>query len=82
MAMSRTTIMADRALLDRLRQIAREEGVSLGEVIRQGLQWRAQTRRRTPSFIGAVSSGDAPHDTAARAEEIIADYVRAKHARL
>ena len=52
--MSRTTIMADDALLDELREIAREEGVSLGEVIRQGLEWRAKTRRRVPSFIGAV----------------------------
>ncbi len=51
--MSRTTIMADDALLDELREIAAEEGVSLGEVIRQGLEWRAKTRRRVPSFIGS-----------------------------
>ena len=34
--MSRTTIMADDALLDELREIAAEEGISLGAVIRHG----------------------------------------------
>jgi hypothetical protein len=84
--MSRTTIMADDALLDQLRAIAKEEGISLGEVIRQGLEWRAQTQRRVPSFIAAVASersADAHdrHETAARSEELIAEYIRAKHAR-
>jgi len=68
--------MADDALLDRLRAIAKEEGVSLGEVIRQGLEWRAKLRRRPPSFIGAFASGDGPHDTAERAEEIILEMAR------
>lgn len=79
--MSRTTIMADDALLARLREIAKEEGISLGEVMRQGLEWRAQTRRRMPSFIGAISTGDGPHDTARRADEFVAEYIREKHAR-
>ena len=74
--------MADGALLERLREIAHEEGVSLAEVIRQGLEWRAKLRRRPPSFIGAFASGDGPHDTAERAEEIILEYIRAKHTRL
>ena len=56
--MSRTTIMADDVLLDELREIAAEEGVSLGEVIRQGLEWRAKTRRRVPSFIGKLPPPD------------------------
>lgn len=78
--MSRTTIMADDALLDELREIAEEEGVSLGEVIRQGLEWRAKTRRRVPSFIGkTVASGHT--DTSARVDELIAEYIREKHAR-
>ena len=67
--MSRTTIMADDALLDELREIAEEEGISLGEVIRQGLEWRASTCRRVPSFIGklpiAVRRGHAA-DTSRR----------------
>lgn len=71
--MSRTTIMAPDNLLEQLRAIAREEGVSLGEVIRQGLEWRAlrRHRRRPPSFIGAVASDEGPDDTAERAEEIL-----------
>lgn len=74
--MSRTTIMAPDDLLDRLRVIAKEEGTSLGEVIREGLQWRASLRRRPPSFVGAFSSGDGPHNTAERSEEIILEMAR------
>lgn len=77
--MSRTTIMADDALLDELREIAKEEGVSLGEVIRQGLEWRAKTKRRVPSFVGAIASGHS--DTSQRVDELIAEYIREKHAR-
>jgi len=74
--------MADDALLDELREIAKEEGVSLGEVIRQGLEWRAKTRRRIPSFIGKfVSTDDGVTDAARRADEFIAEYIRDKHAR-
>ncbi len=74
--------MADDALLDELREIAKEEGVSLGEVIRQGLEWRAKTRRRIPSFIGKfVSTDDGVTDAARRADELIAEYIRDKHAR-
>lgn len=69
--MTRTTIVADDELLDRLRAIALAEGISLGEVIRQGLEWRAQTKRQPPSFIGAVSSGGGPHDVARRVKEIL-----------
>ena len=77
--MSRTTIMADDALLDELREIAADEGISLGEVIRQGLEWRATTRRRVPSFVGAIASGHS--DTSQRVDELIAEYIREKHAR-
>lgn len=80
--MVRTTIMADDALLDQLRTIARDEGISLGEVIRQGLEWRAGTKRRVPSFLGAVGTGEGPlEDSASRADELIAEYIREKHAR-
>ena len=67
--MVRTTIMADDELLDRLRVIALAEEVSLGEVIRQGLEWRAQTKRRPPSFIGAITTPGGPHDIASRVKE-------------
>lgn len=49
--MTRTTIMADDALLDDLRRIAEIEGVSLGEVMRQGFEWRARARRRPPQLL-------------------------------
>jgi hypothetical protein len=85
--MSRTTIMADDALLDRLRAIAKEEGVSLGEVIRQGLEWRAQRRRRPPSFIGKLPPpGDQafgpPWFPEGSDDALIAEAVRAKHDRI
>lgn len=76
--MSRTTIMAPDDLLDDLRAIAKEEGVSLGEVIREGLELRRQARgrRRALRFIGAFASGDEEHDTAARHEEILYGWKR------
>jgi hypothetical protein len=77
--MVRTTIMADGELLERLRAIARDEGMSLGEVIRQGLEWRASTKRRVPSFIGAIEAGP-PHDTSSRVDELIGEYIDEKHA--
>ena len=83
--MSRTTIMADDALLDELREIASEEGISLGEVIRQGLEWRAKTRRRIPSFIAAVDSSKVTERMSSAPgsdEELIMEYVRRKHDRI
>lgn len=78
--------MADDALLDELREIAAEEGVSLGEVIRQGLEWRAKTRRRIPSFVGMLP---LPHDPGRPAtlpegsdDALIAEALRAKHDRI
>jgi hypothetical protein len=86
--MSRTTIMADDTLLDELRAIADEEGISLGEVIRQGLEWRARTRRRVPSFIGKLppqpdgADRIGPPSFASDEERLIAEYIREKHDRL
>ena len=42
--MTRTTIVAEEALLARLRAVARRDGVSLAEAIRQGMQWRVSRR--------------------------------------
>jgi hypothetical protein len=81
MAMRRTTIMADDELLDELRDIARSEGLSLGEVIRQGLEWRVKTRRRVPSFIGKLPATGVQSDAARRADEYIAEYFRERDAR-
>ena len=67
---TRTTIMADETLLARLRTLAREQGVSLGEVIRQGMEMRAGMARPDLSFVGAVCSADQPHTTARDAGHI------------
>lgn len=48
--------MADEELIERLRAIAAREGVSLAEVIRQGLEWRANAGRRL-RFVGSVRTG-------------------------
>lgn len=53
--MKRTTIMADEALLERLRQIAHVEELSLAEVIRQGMEMRARPPRPL-KFLGAGKS--------------------------
>lgn len=63
--MKRTTIMADDELLDEARRVAQREGVSLAEIIRQGIELRIRQRPRRLSFIGAFASGEPGH-TAAR----------------
>jgi hypothetical protein len=68
--MVRTTVMADQGLLDRLREIARREGLSLGEVIRQGMEMRAAAGRKGLGFIGVAESADPPYDTGARSGDI------------
>jgi hypothetical protein len=79
--MSRTTIMADDTLLDELRAIADEEGISLGEVMRQGLEWRAKTRRRVPSFIGRIDSDNRSGEAGKTIDDLVGEHVLAKHAR-
>ncbi len=61
--------MADDVLLDRLRAIAREEGVSLAEVIREGMELRAQRSRPTVTFIGIGRSGRKGHRMSERVAE-------------
>ena len=68
--MKRTTIMAPEELLDRLQAIAREEDVSLAEVIRQALELRARQPLRRPRFVAAGRSNQPPDDTARRAGEM------------
>ena len=71
MAMTRTTIVADDGLLDRLRAIAAAEQKSLGAVIREGLELRAERSR--PTWVGAFASGTA--DTSERVDEIINEWL-------
>jgi hypothetical protein len=68
--MKRTTIVAPEDLLQRLQAIAREEDISLAEVIRQGLEWRAAQPGRQPRFIAAGRSNQPPYDTGRRAGEM------------
>lgn len=70
MAMRRTTIMADDELLDRLRAIAREEGVSLAEIVREGMELRAQRSRPALMFVGSISTGRPGHRTAESASDL------------
>lgn len=80
--MVRTTIMADGELIEQLRAISRDEGVSLGEVMRQGLEWRVQTRRRPPSFLRRRPPRiEATDDAASRDEEIILEWVQQRDER-
>lgn len=55
--MIRTTIMADEQVLDRLRAIARQQGVSLADVIRDALERRANEFRPRPRSLGIGASG-------------------------
>ncbi len=70
MAMTRTTIMADDATLDRLRAIARAEGVSLAEVIRQAMAVRVRNGRPPLTFIGSIATGKAGDRTSELAGEM------------
>jgi len=67
--MVRTTVMADEELLRRVRAVAEREGLSMAEVIRQGMELRTRPAARRRSFIGAVAAPE-PHDTAATADAL------------
>lgn len=56
-AMERTTIMADPEVLDRLRSLARDRGVSLAEVVREALEEKAGEYRPKPRSLGIGASG-------------------------
>ncbi len=70
--MKRTTIFADENMLDSLKEIARMEGVSIAEVIRQALNRFIADRhrnKRLPSILGIGQSGRK--DIAERSEELL-----------
>lgn len=62
--------MAEDALLERLRAIAAEEGVSLAEVIREGMELRAQRSRPALTFVGSIATGRPGHRTADSAGDL------------
>jgi hypothetical protein len=55
--MERTTIMADEAVVERLRALARDRGVSFAEVVREALEVKAAEYRPRPRSLGLFSSG-------------------------
>ena len=70
--MKRTTIFADEKLLNSLKLIADEEGVSIAETIRQALDRfvaQRQKRRKQLSLIGIGRSGRK--DVSERCEELL-----------
>lgn len=66
--MQRTTIVAPDDLMERLRQLAAERGVSLATVIREALAQKAQTWHPKPRSLGIGDSGrtDIARRTAGR----------------
>ena len=56
-AMERTTIMADEEVVERLRALARDRGVSFAEVVREALEVKAAEYRPKPRSMGLFSSG-------------------------
>ncbi len=77
--MKRTTIFADEALIDTLRDVARKDGRSLSATIRVALEEFAARRAAPaslPSFVGIGRSGR--HDVAERAEELLWTSARPK----
>jgi len=60
----RTTIVAPDDLLQRLRALAAERGVSLAAVIREALEEKAARHRPKPRSLGMAASGYT--DTARR----------------
>lgn len=70
--MKRTTIFADEKLLNDIKQIANEEGISTAESIRQALENFIAQRKKSKkklSFIGIGRSGQK--DVSERCEELL-----------
>ncbi|MEX2274709.1 MAG: CopG family transcriptional regulator [Actinomycetota bacterium] len=55
--MKRTTVMADEDVLERLRALARERGVSFAEVVREAVEEKADEYRPKPKSLGIGASG-------------------------
>jgi hypothetical protein len=68
--MKRTTVMADEETLRRLRDIARREGRSLADVIREALESRAAEPARRLHFLGIGASEPGTGPTARESGDI------------
>ncbi len=70
--MKRTTIFADENLLNAIKHIADEEGISIAEAIRQALHRfiaQRQKSKKQLSFVGIGRSGRK--DVSERCEELL-----------
>ena len=61
--MVRTTVMADQIVMERLKALAAERGVSLSILIREALEEKAGEYRPKPSFMGMLDSGSTDTST-------------------
>jgi predicted transcriptional regulator len=79
--MKRTTIFLEPSLERRLKALARREGKSFAQCVREAVAaYVAQPSdglRPLPSWVGMFSGGP-PHDTSERVDEIIAEAMRRK----
>ncbi len=55
--MIRTTVMADPVVMDRLKALAKERGVSLASVVREALEQKSREFRPKPLSLGMFDSG-------------------------
>ena len=67
--MVRTTVMADPIVMERLKGLAAERGVSLATVVREALEEKAREYRPKPTWIGMFSSGEPTDDASTLATE-------------
>lgn len=75
--MKRTTVLADEGLLLELKLLARQEGKSVSDLVRNALQEYLRTHRTSAkrlSFYSMGASGET--DVAERAEQILAREIK------
>jgi hypothetical protein len=61
--MVRTTVMADPIVMERLKALAKERGVSLAAVVREALEAKSREYRPQHTWIGMFES-EEPSDVA------------------
>jgi hypothetical protein len=71
--MQRTTVMADPETLAQLREIARREGRSLADVIREALEDRVRRPAPPLHFLGVGASGPDSGPTARESADLRAE---------
>lgn len=70
--MRRTTLFADDSMLNDLRRVAEERGMSLAEVIRQALRQFLRQYHTSPSRLSLLGAGRSKRrDVGERAEELL-----------